>query len=372
MPDRAWRILSGIGVAVFSSWLAAGTAVAALAPRIAPRLHSFVERSLPPDRASRLDWMSARADAWLARFPVWHPQNLVPFLLVALGLFAAWRFSRPTRNRAWAAVLVLCTFGEMFLWSRLWLTFSDKPESPDSPYPDRAWIADLKRDMDGGGYLWIDGERPAFDYFQLNSQSVLGIPALQGYETIRPATLRIPGTPGAYEPAAFADAGVSHVLVMPGAAVPDGLAGWIECIDTPELRLFRNPAFDSRWHARLADGSSIPIADGDPSPNRHRFDLPEGTVELVLAEPFNGKWTAEPSWSRMSAASRTRTEIGGMSFTLDGPSPAGGVLAISFDSGRHLLPAIQVAVLAAAFFVSKSALLCGPGRHGRKHEVPVA
>ncbi len=329
VPDRAWRWLARLGATLATLWLLASAALPALGPAIAPKLHRFVEKSLPLDKASRNDWMLARADAFLDRIPLWSLQNLIPVLLVSLGLFAAWRLVRSEHGQRWTTVLILCVFGELFVWSRTWITFSDRP-TPTEPgllYPEHDWTRQLRDEMRDGGLLWLHGTRPNFDYFQLNAQTGIGIPSLQGYETIRPRTLPFADSESDYDAQAFAAAGVSHVLVMPDKDVPSGLADWTETVDTDDLHLFRNPAFRSVYLATLSDGTEVPLFPSSRTPNSIQLELPAGTTSLRIAALRHPDWRyrlRDGDWTPLSPV-------------VDTPLASGLVLPTPLQTGASLL-----------------------------------
>ena len=343
----SWRRLARLGSALAALWILASAMLLAFIPKIVPKLHRFVENGLSADKSSRLDWMLARSDAFLDGIPIWNPHNLLPVLLVALGLFAAWSVVRAERRTIWKAVLVLCVFGELFSWSRTWISFSERPVvAAGTLYPIPGWAADLRGEMDDAGMLWIHGERPEFDYLQQNAQAGIGIASLQGYETIRPRTLAPPAKAADYNPGAFSERGVSHVLVLPGARPPDGLSNWIECIDSPDLHLFRNPDFDGRWQAILDDGARIPIHDTESSANRRRFELPAGTISVSIAEPFHPGWQDRPPVG--VSATACRREDGGTIVTFDRPLVVPAKLERFFRMPNRLLwpQRILLAILA--------------------------
>ncbi len=297
VSPRAWRWISRSGVAILSLWIAAGIAVTILMPRLLPIVHRYVIGSQRVGRESRIDWMLDRADAFMAEFPPWASHNAVQILFAVVGLLAFWFLSanpgRWKRSRViWFATLSLCTFGELFAWSRSWITFSERPNSgkSDTLYSLQPWATRLRREMANGGLLWIHDPASDFDYFQLNAQVGIGIASVQGYETIRPRALADPEHATEYNPTSFAERGISHVLVRPGVTPPIGLAQWREVCNDAAMHLFGNPCFDSRWHALLSDGSHVPLHDESASPNRHRFHLPEGTVSVILDEPYHKGW----------------------------------------------------------------------------------
>ena len=329
VPERVWRWIARCGVAALALWTAAGVAVTLLVPRLLPSLHRFVEVSLRAGRESRHDWMLARANAFLAEFPPWTAHNAVPVLFAAAGLFFVWRLVRKSNREihekqekawsggVWAVVAVLCAFGELFVWSRTWITFSERPDTRETGtlYPVPDWAANLRREMADGGLLWIHDRASDFDYLQINSQVGLGVACFQGYETICPRTLADPERAEEYAPDAFAARGISHVLVRPGVKPPSGLARWTEVLNDEALHLYRNPRFDSRWHAVLADGSRIPVRDESDSPNIHRFRLPIGAVGMSLAEPFHRGWHTILDNVPLSGEATTRRQDGGMAIS---------------------------------------------------------
>ena len=349
IPARAWRWIARCGVAVLALWTAAGVAMTLLTPRLVPAMHRFVEASLRAGRESRHDWMLARADAFVAEFPPWTTHKAVPVLLAAAGLFAVWRLVRTstheTHKRAWsggiwAVVTVLCAFGELFVWSRTWVTFSERPDTGKTGtlYPVPSWAANLRREMVDGGLLWIHDRASDFDYLQINSQAGLGVACFQGYETICPRTLDNPERMVEYDPGDFAARGISHVLVKPGVTPPSGLARWTEVLNDEALHLYRNPAFDSRWHAVLADGSRIPVRDESDSPNVHRFRLPVGTVGMSLAEPFHRGWCTMMDGAPLPGEATAQRQDGGTFLAWTRPLPSEAVLERQFKRIRRSRP----------------------------------
>ena len=306
-----WRWLARLTAAAVILWALVGGLLLALRPRIEPALHAFVEKSLPAEKATRLDWMIARSDAFLDAFPPWSLQNAPALLFVMIGLFAAWRLSRrPTTPpiRRWIPVLVLCAFGELFVWSRTWITFSPRPAGYSDLYEGRAWTDSFKRELSGCGFLYVLGNRDDFDFFQLNAQSGLGIPCLQGYETITPAHLPIPKPNDLTDLNRMARLGISHVLVRSEAESVEPLAAWTPVLQHSDFILYRNPAFRSRYLACLADGTEVPLFAEYETPNSFRLTLPAGTISLHLA------MTNHPAW---------RFRLGDGCWTPLPPSPDG-------------------------------------------------
>lgn len=327
ISDRIWRCCFRLGTGMIVAWTTAGIALLMIRPRLVPALHKIVEQSMRQDRISRHDWLISRADSFISSFPPWATLNASMILLAAAGLFVEWRISRketPRISRSiLAMILVTCTFGELFAWSRTWITFSDKPNTDHAGtlYPVPDWAEQLQKEISGGGYLWINDQGGDFDYMQLNVLSGIGIPCLQGYETVQPHTLAMPNEKD-YTPESFARSGVSHVLVKPGTSVPEGLANWKEIVNNDQIHLFSNPAFDGNYHAELDDGSRVALLNAEYSPNFRTFALPVGTRRIVLTEPFHRFWSNEISSGE--TVTSIRAEDGSVILELSNPlkSPA--------------------------------------------------
>ena len=337
VSPRAWRWIARSGMAIVSLWIAAGIAVTILMPRLLPIVHRYVIGSQRVGRESRIDWMLDRADAFLAEFPPWASHNAVQILFAVFGLLAFWFLNAnpggwKRRRVIWFATLSLCTFGELFAWSRSWITFSDRPDTgkAETLYSLQPWATDLRKEMTDGGLLWIHDRASDFDYLQLNAQVGIGIASAQGYETIRPQTLSDPENWQQYDPTAFSERGISHVLVHPGAEPPHGLSAWKEVVNDSSLHLYRNPSFTSRWHAVLEGGETIPLRDDGNSPSRHCFLLPAGAIGVTFAEPFHKDWNTRLDDPVVSPFKETVRPDGGTSVVWNHPVSEGTVLVRSF------------------------------------------
>ena len=276
-------------VGIYVLWLVTSILVVLLEPRLTPLLHKAISSNLRTDRADRLPWMLARADHFLKTIRLWHPQQLVPMLALLASAYAFFRFTR-NREIRWALpVLCLCSFTELFSYSRTWITFSPKPNS-DFLYPKQTWIEALQKDMDGKGYLWVD-TCGNVDFCQLNTISTYGIPQFWGYETIRPhhLTLSSGKSPAGASPEECASVGISHWLCpsIPDAKAP---AGWSLVMDDGVVRIYRNPAFTSLYHATLKSGKTIPLVPVRRSANQLILLLPAGTRSVEILRSFHRKW----------------------------------------------------------------------------------
>ncbi len=286
-PSRTWVYVGRAFALVVVGWLAASVCLVLFEDTISEILRKVVERSLPANKASRLDWMLGRATEFVSRSKVWHPYNLATLTAIGLGLFGCSRVNNRTR-RLWpvAALITVCTFAEMALFASTWIKISPRPAGKDAPYASQPWVEAVKAHLGNGSLFFYD--RSNFDYMQLNTPSAYGIRQCQGYESIKPKRL-FPLRPLFFDPEDFALAGVSHVLAPPGV-YPEVLKGWEKVMDAEELVLYANPAFKSIFVAHLASGESVPLYAEVQTANRRTIMLPKGTVSVDIAESYHRNW----------------------------------------------------------------------------------
>lgn len=347
---RVWKRLACCFAVFVFLWCVAGIVETAFHPRFRAALLELVDRSIPTDRLARRDWLLTRADAFLVGISPWNALHPVEIVSVFFGLFSAWRLcgngglSRFSR-RCWSGCLIGCVFAELSVFAWGWISVADRPDSADNLFPERKWLSEMRAETDRDGLLWFHGTRNDFDYLQFNVLSGAGISSLQGYETIRPRSLEPPPPAAGYDPVLFADLGVSHVLVEPGTPVPPSLGTWPVAIDSENLRLFRNPAFRSRWTACRTDGTPTPLTDLSSSPNRHVFHVPEKTETVLLSEPFNSKWTIAGDLTRQAAPTLSPRADGGMAVSFRHPTPTPSELRLEFRPGYRILSLVQSGAL---------------------------
>jgi hypothetical protein len=279
------RVFTALAITA-GCWLAVSLIIHWQQPYLTTRLHDIVASELTADKYSRLDWMFARSSVFLETLKIWHPYNLAFFACITAGLFAASRIHRDgTRLQLFATLAALCTFGELFTFSKIWITFSERPTG-QSLYEMPEWAQLLNEEVGNGTILLYD--RTDFDYLQLNTPSAYGIRFAEGYETVTPKRID-PYSGDHFDPARCASAGISHIMVGPKKN-PGLIPGWDKVIDSNEYILYRNPQFVGICHADLADGSQTPLVPNFQSPNRREIQIPSGTRTVTLLESFNPGW----------------------------------------------------------------------------------
>lgn len=278
----AWITLSTI----ILLWTLSSVALVWKHDWIQTKLHATVIANLDTGKASRLDWMLSRAAVFLEECKIWYPRNLSFITLIALGLFGASQIHSGNRKSELFALLVACTtFGELFLFSTTWITFSNKPAG-QSLYSESAWVSRLKQEVANGKVAVFS--RADFDYMQLNTPSAYGIRFADGYETVTPCRIS-PQPAEDWNPAKYADAGISHLLVDP-ARDPGGIAGWEKVLHVNEFILYKNSAFSGLVQAKLTSGATLNLSPVVESPNRREIPLPADVKSITLLESFNPGW----------------------------------------------------------------------------------
>jgi hypothetical protein len=285
-PSKVWKRAAVLLALVVGVWLAGSVLVAAKQTMLEAKLHEVVLAKLPPGKESRVDWMMSRADVFLKDSLIWAPSNLAMLSLLGVGLFACSRVHHQSANASRFALLVaLCAFGEMFLFSSTWVTFSAKPAG-DGLYVQPAWVGRLKHALGNGTVHLLD--RSDFDYMQLNTPSAYGIRFADGYETVTPRRID-PAAGDSRDPARCAASGISHLLIS-REKDPGSIPGWERHIDSAEFVLYRNPQFESIYTAKLASGETLPLFANITTPNRRELNFPSGVTNVTLMESFNPGW----------------------------------------------------------------------------------
>ena len=315
-PSKVWKRALIILSLVVGAWLIGSAVIAVKEPWLQSKLHEIVLAKLPEKQPSRIDWMISRSDVFLKDSMVWAPRNITMLLLLVLGLTACSRIHLQSRYaQRYAVLAALCTFGEMLLFANTWVSFSDKPPG-DGLYAEPAWATRLKLAVGNGSVLCHDGSD--VDYLHINTPSAYAIRFADGYETVTPRRID-PFVGDSHDPGCCAASGFSHLLVSPEKD-PGSMTGWEKIIDSRELVLYKNLAFQSSCTAEMTDGSKLPIFPKLTTPNRRDIVLPTSVKSLTLMESFNPGWKYSidgQAWNPVH-----ETELHGM--RIDLAKPTGG------------------------------------------------
>jgi hypothetical protein len=362
---QKWTLIALACLAV--PWLTASALIHWNQPLLAQKLESFVTSQIPQGKSSRLEWMIERCDIFLESLKVWNPTNLALLACLAGGSLMVSRIGSNTANpRVLAVIAAVFTMGELFVFSRTWITFAERPKGPDL-YDYPAWASRLKAETGPGTVLLLD--RSDFDYMQLNTPSVYGIRFAEGYETVTPDRID-PYAPGPLDPVRCAEFGISHLLVDPD--IQDRSApGWLMSLSTEEFILYRNPSFTDVSRIECSDGSKRSASVEFISPNRRQLALPPGVVSVTIHESHNPGWkysTDGGNWQPTVGTQEKSIRIDLGHNRSISPSPSRILLEYRpayQEFYRPVIVATIVLLLAIAAFRAAA-----PGPRARIHTVP--
>jgi len=366
-PSKLWNWTGKCLVAIVALWMAGSIVLTALRPRIEPLLQKITEQNLPVNKLSRADWMVERTTNFIDNSFIWHLPNVAMLACIGIGIWACSRVNIRTKNAALFAVVAgLATFGEIYILSRTWLTFSPRPAAGDILYNEQPWIVEFREKLGNGSFTLYGGAIHGasfgyagsdFDYMPLNVPSACGLRQADGYDNV-PSRMRIlqPTTSDTYIPSDYAAAGISAVLAPPGQ-YPTELAEWDMVIDSPKLVLYRNPAFTSIYQTELTTGETVPLPVERTTRNTHLLCLPPGTEKLTIAESYNRGWDniTIVDMSEKSGAVRTgegtrlmRTDNNGMEVLFAQPIENTGTILLQYRPPwqKYYLPIIIGTLLA--------------------------
>lgn len=303
------KALITVYIAVTVLWLLASVAIQLTQSQLLDFLFPKILAQLPANKIDRSAWMLERTATFLSRSKIWHPETLTMHLLLLAGLVTLTKIHDGTRHvQRYAYILALVAFCELFLYSRTWITFSERPLNENDLYNTPTWVATLKKDAGNGAIAVNSGK--AFDYFQLNTASTHGIRFQGGYETVPPLRCT-PLTPDAFDPEDYAQSGVSLYLTNPDLTPTNAIvAGWILVHDSPDFNLYRNPAFTSRILAVTETAPNpTPIFLTTETANTRTFTVPVGTRSVMIGETYNKGWSAFVNDTQLSLLKNERNGI---------------------------------------------------------------
>ena len=312
-PSRLWKRAFVVLSIAAGLWLLGSVFIIIKQTWVEARLHDVIVAKLPEDKAARTDWMQVRAGVFLSESLLWFPRNLAMLALIGGGIFACSRIHNQNRHAPrYALVAAFCAFGELFLFSSTWITFSAKPEGPGL-YSEPGWISQIKQETATGNGTVLCYDRSDFDFLQLNTPSAYGIRFAEGYETVTPHRIE-PISGDRFDPIRCASSGISHLVVSPDKD-PGSVPGWEKAIDSDDIILYRNLAFQGICFAAHTDGSTTPLSPEFTSANRRAILPPANTSAVTLLESFNPGW--KYSVDGLSWHPIQESEVNGMQIDLE-------------------------------------------------------
>lgn len=351
VQKRFWSRMGILFIAGVTLWTLGSAGIHFGRDRLEPVIQRQVKQQLYADKSNRAEWMVRRTSHFLDRTVVWYPDNVAMLLLIGAGILAASQVHVGDRHAHKLALLIaLLTFGEIYLYSRTWITFSDRPDSENDLYNTPTWVESLKAAAGNGAVVAPDRSR--FDYLQLNTPSTYGIRFQDGYETVTPLRCQ-PLDPSSFDPVDYAMAGVSLYLSHPDDSATDIVAkGWIPIHDSAAFKLYRNPAFTSRILVTTSTGETRPITLDAETANTRIFTLPLGTHSVHIAETYNKGWTALANGTGIPIKKSDRNGM-----TLSCEDALGSPLQVSMRYRPWLQPIYRPIILATLLFLGVASLL---------------
>ncbi|HUF52039.1 MAG TPA: hypothetical protein VMN60_14540 [Longimicrobiales bacterium] len=315
VPERLWRVLLGVLIALTVCWLGASIAVALMQDRVEALLQAHVASVLASGGGGQLggfsEWLHARAARLAAELSIWHPRQLAALAGAALGMAAVWLRTRAGLHTA-TALLLCALLLELGAAAASFVTYADARRYPLQPA--RADIAALKSVV-GGGRVYVASSHagPAL-FFPSNTLPLYGIATIQQYETV--------DVPGMWHAAGYRDdartlgrMAVTHAVAVPGTVAP---AGWRVIAAGAHFDVWRNvlalpryAAIPRSWdlNAYLDDVQAgrrtAPDVHVDSATFSHRvLRVPAGTGSVRVAENWAEGWqyrVAGGAWQRSRA-----------------------------------------------------------------------
>lgn len=267
-------------------WLVASVLIVVYHDSLAAYMNQTIKTS-PASAAApgRVAWFELRVEKFLSTILIWHWQNLIGVVCLALGLFCCYMIKLGNKyNHLWGSSVVALTFVEILVFCSSWITYSDRPTG-DYLYEEPVWMEQLRNEVKEGSLAFYSPVVDT-DFLGNNQFSGYDIRIADGYETFRPQYLK-PIHNGDFNVFDYAQAGISHVLVdtrWKDVMIP----GWNEVMSEKYFKLYANPEYRGRY---IIDEKK-PIKEDWRTCNRICLTLPENASSLTILESYHPGWKA--------------------------------------------------------------------------------
>lgn len=298
---RVFRITGSLAAAATAGWIALSLLLQLKPGLVAPLREKIIAGGQGSSFGHFADWIAQRVDRFLADLFIWSPQQILPLLLFAAALAGLrWTASEHVGWRSKGAWLVaLAVIGEVTLFGSRWVVWSDPgryalfPSTPES----EALRSHVGRDG-RVTTLMHPTAHMARTPFIPNTLSAYGIAADNGYDSIIPKGMLLPGE-SAGDAEKLGRLGVSHLITWPGNTELTG--GWKPAWDSSSMELYENQLGMPRYAGFRSDQDQEGFFNGE-SPecvkleerlgleNRRILDVPEGIPWIRIAENQATGW----------------------------------------------------------------------------------
>ena len=299
---RLCKLTAWTSGALAAIWLAGSAGMALFGKDLLASLHESVLRiGGKSSFGGAHAWMEMRVDNFIGDLFIWSPQQMVPLLLLALGLWGlGWTASRSSNRRRAGSVLLACAILlEVTTFAARWVTWSDPAKSP--LFPVTPEVTELQKNVNRDGRVTIlihPTEHMSRTPFVPNTLSPYGIEAITGYGSVVPDGMILPNeTPGDAEK--LGRFGVSHLITWPGN--PDVPDGWRRLWDSPAMELYANELALPRYVAFRTEREKddfiagnarahVPVRETTGRQNTRHIEVPAGSRWVRIAENQADGW----------------------------------------------------------------------------------
>jgi hypothetical protein len=264
------------------------------------------------------NWMHERMIRFVADFPIWSPQQLLPLGLFIVSLVGFRLTASPcSRRRATGSlIIVFGVVAELTLFGSRWLTYVDPVQYP--LFPITPEVSALRKHVGNGRVTTLiksmEGHMAETPFIP-NTLVPYGVATIGGFDSLTPNGMVLPN-----ESPDDADKlgrfGVSHLLTCHGNSnVPDD---WTPVWSSPSMDLYEN-TLKMPIYAGFKDDNDkeafysgrrtkvIPIRETSGLENRRRLEVPTGTRWIRIAENQASGWEfregSTGSWSPVHRSS---------------------------------------------------------------------
>jgi hypothetical protein len=247
------------------------------------------------------EWIAQRADRFLADLFIWSPQQLFPLLLLAAALTGLrWTASERAGWQSKGAWLVaLAVIAEVTLFGSRWVVWSDPGRYALYPATPESEALQAHAGRDGRVTTLIHPTaHMARTPFLPNTLSAYGIAADNGYDSIIPNGMLLPGE-AAGDAKKLGRLGVSHLITWPGNTRVTG--DWMPVWDSLSMVLYENTRKMARYAGFRTEEDKNAFFAGDRPDvlavretsgreNSRLLEVPAGVRWIRLAENQADGW----------------------------------------------------------------------------------
>jgi hypothetical protein len=298
---RVFRVTGSLAATGVAAWTALSLLLHLKPGLLAPLREKIIAGGRGSSFGYFDDWIAQRADRFLADISIWSPQQIFPLLLLAAALAGLrWTASEHAGWRSKGAWLVaLAVIGEVTLFGSRWVVWSDPGRY--ALFPATAESEALRTHVGRDGRvttLMHPGAHMARTPFIPNTLSAYGIAVDNGYDSIIPAGMLLPGE-AAGDAEKLGRLGVSHLITWPGnTGVTDD---WKPLWDSSSMVLYENTRKMAKYAGFRTDGDKDAFFAGDRPEvvtvretsgreNSRLLEVPAGVRWIRLAENQADGW----------------------------------------------------------------------------------